>query len=35
MSKKITDRKKYKKVPIEDRIRMVERLYIAQAITHR
>jgi type II secretory pathway predicted ATPase ExeA len=28
MSKKQTDRKTYKKVPIEDRIQMVERLYI-------
>lgn len=28
MSKKPTDRKTYKKVPIEDRIQMVERLYI-------
>jgi len=28
MSKKITDRKTYKKVPVEDRIQMVERLYI-------
>ena len=28
MSKHPTDRKAYKKVPIEDRIRMVERLYI-------
>lgn len=28
MSKKLTDRKTYKKVPIEDRIQMVERLYI-------
>ena len=28
MSKKQTDRKTYKKVPVEDRIQMVERLYI-------
>ena len=28
MSKKLTDRKTYKKVPIEDRIQMVESLYI-------
>lgn len=28
MSKKTTDRKNYKKMPVEDRIQMVERLYI-------
>ena len=28
MSKKLTDRKAYKKVPVEDRIQMVESLYI-------
>ena len=28
MSKKPTDRKAYKKVPVEDRIQMVESLYI-------